>query len=258
MSTPAPATSPRQAWLDAYEHRTSPWLSGLALVFLVTFSIQIIWPDRGEPWFIALSWFGSALWLLFAIDLAVRLSVAERKLHFLRHNLLDTITVAIPQLRALRALRIFTKGGILSKGKGVVSGGAVTTALLGTLLIVWIGSLSILSAERTAPHAEITTLQDAIWWAFETITTVGYGDFVPVTEQGRAIAVSVMFFGISVLSAVTAGISATLVKQVGPTSQPNDEVLAELQDLKAMVAALQRQLGAGAPATSGNDRPTPG
>lgn len=258
MSTSAPPPSPRQAWLDAYEHRTSPMLSGLALVYLVTFSVQIIWPARGEPWFIALSWFGVMLWVLFAIDLVVRLSVAERKLHFLRHNLLDTITVAVPQLRALRVLRIFTKGGILSKGKGVVSGGAVTTALLGTLLIVWIGSLSVLSAERTAPHAEITTLQDAIWWAFETVTTVGYGDVVPVTEQGRAIAVAVMFVGISVLSAVTAGVSATLVKQVSPTSQPNDEVLAELQDLKAMVAALQQQLSSGTPSASEGRPPTRG
>jgi len=258
MSTPATPISHRQAWLEAYEHRTSPWLSGLALVFLVTYSIQVIWPDRNEPWFMVLSWFSVLLWVLFAIDLAVRLAVAERKLHFLRHNLLDTITVVIPQLRALRVLRIFTKGGILSKGKGVVSGGAVTTALRGTLLIVWIGSLSVLSAERDAPHAEITSLQDAIWWAFETITTVGYGDVVPVTEQGRAIAVSVMFVGISVLSAVTAGISATLVKQVSPTSQPNDEVLAELQDLKAMVAALQKQLDAGVPTANGGDRPTAG
>ena len=75
---------------------------------------------------------------------------------------------------------------------------------------------------------------------FETITTVGYGDFVPVTWTGRAVAVLIMLTGISMLGAATAGLSATLLKQNKP--DPSVEVMQELNELKSMVASLQQQI----------------
>lgn len=244
MSTPDPTVSRRQAWLLAYEHRTSPLLSGLALVYLATYSVQSIWYRPGETWFTTLIWFGIGLWILFAIDLFLRLAVAEHRRAFLKKNWLDAITVAIPQLRALRTLRIFTKHGVLSKGKGSISRGAVTTAALAAVILVWIGSLSVLNAERGASGAEITTFEDAVWWSFETITTVGYGDFVPVTLGGRVTAVLVMFLGVSALSVISASLAATLVKQGATPPSPSVEIMGELQELKAMVASLQQQLSA--------------
>lgn len=187
-----------------------------------------------------MSVFSNFLWILFVIDLAFRYFMTTNKKHFFRKNWLDTITVAVPQFRALRALRAFTSDGILSKGKGFFSGGAVATAVLGTVIIVWVGSLSVLMSERGAAGAEIETLQDSLWWAFETITTVGYGDFVPVTWLGRSQAVLIMLVGISLLGVVSASLAATLVKQNKP--DPAVEVMAELSELKSMVAALREQL----------------
>ena len=65
----------------------------------------------------------------------------------------------------------------------------------------------------------------------ETVTTVGYGDFVPVTWWGRVIAALIMVVGISVLGVVSAGMAATLVKQSQAPAAPDraDEVLAELR-----------------------------
>lgn len=244
MIEPEPQTH-REDWLTTYERRTSPVLSGLALVFLATYSAQSIWYEPGAAWYRALAWFGVALWALFAVDLLLRLSVSDRRLAFLKANWLDTITVAIPQLRALRTLRFFTRQGVLSKGKGSVSGGAVTTAALATLLLVWIGSLTVLNAERGASGADITTMADAVWWSFETITTVGYGDYVPVTFTGRFAAILMMFLGVSVLSIISATIAATLVKQGASPPSPAQEVMDELQDLKEMVASMQQHLGVG-------------
>jgi len=229
----------RQEWVDRYTAKTSGLLSGLALVYLVTFSVQAIWYYPQETWFKVFFFFGIGLWALFAIDLAVRLAVSPRRLSFIKHNLLDVITVVVPQFRALRALRAFTANGILSRKTGLISGGAFATAGIGAVIIVWVGSLMVLNAERGAPKAEITTPADAIWWSFETITTVGYGDFVPVTWNGRTIAVLIMLVGISVLGAVTASLSAVLVKSAHQKSNPTTEVLAELAELKAMVAQLQ-------------------
>jgi voltage-gated potassium channel len=246
--------SARQRWLDHYTHHTSNLLSSLALVYLVTYSIQSIWYEPESAWFTWLQMFGYLLWLLFAIDLLFRFIMSTMKRSFFKKNILDTITVLIPQLRALRALRAFTSGGLLSK-KGLISGGAVTTAVLAVVLVVWVGGLMVLNAERGAPGAEITTLQDAIWWAFETITTVGYGDFVPVTVQGRAFAVLVMFAGITVLGVVSASIAAFLVKRESSPDVtgevPNQQVLAELAELKAIVIRLESQLNGNAGAAAG-------
>ena len=230
----------RNTFIAAYEAKTNTLLSALALVFLFTFSIQVIWPDTNADWYRWMTIFSNALWALFAVDLLFRFAVTTHKKHFFRRNWLDTLTVVVPQLRALRALRAFTTNGILSKGKGVFSGGAITSAALGTVIIVWVGSLSVLDVERGAAQAEITSLPDSIWWMFETLTTVGYGDFVPVTWAGRSIAVVVMLVGISMLGMVSASLAATLLKQNKP--DPATEVLTELSELKAMVASLQQQL----------------
>jgi voltage-gated potassium channel len=235
----SPSQERRQKWLAAYSAKTSPALSALALVYLVTFSIQSIWYQPEQTWYRALFAFGIGLWALFAADLLLRFIVSPVKRHFLRHNLLDTITVIVPQFRALRSLRAFTPNGILSKKTGALTSGGAASAALAALIVVWVGSLMVLNAERSSPKAEIVNIGDSVWWSFETITTVGYGDFVPVTWNGRLIAVLIMLVGISALGAVTATLSAVLVKRGHQASNPNAQVLAEIAELKSMVSQLQ-------------------
>lgn len=245
MSVNEARTARRQAWLAQYTARTTVLLSSLALVYLVTYSVQSIWHDPGAKWYFWLDLFGKFLWLLFAVDLIFRWFMTSPKKNFFRKNWLDTITVVVPQLRALRAFRAFTGGSILSK-KGLLSGSAITTGILSVLLIVWVGGLMVLNAERGAPGAQITTFGDSTWWGFETITTVGYGDFVPVTPEGRFFAVLVMFVGISVLGVVSATFASTLVKKGNtgaPTPEsPQQEILDQLAALTSMVAALEARI----------------
>lgn len=229
----------RQHLLEVYMKRVSPLLSILALVYLATFSIQAIWYFPQATWFQYMNLFGNLLWVLFVIDLLFRFSVSPQKRHFFQKNLIDTITVIVPQFRAIRALRAFTSDGFISKKSGLISGGGLTSALLAALIVVWVGSLMVLNAERSAANAEITSAGDAVWWGFETVTTVGYGDFVPVTWTGRGLAVLVMLVGISVLGVVTASLSAALVKRAHQGPDKVDEVLTELAELKAMVAKLE-------------------
>jgi voltage-gated potassium channel len=74
-------------------------------------------------------------------------------------------------------------------------------------------SIAVLDAEQNPPGANITTFGDALWWACETVTTVGYGDRYPVTPDGRAIAVA-DGRGISMVMAITAAVAAWMVRQV--------------------------------------------
>lgn len=240
--------------------RTTTVLSGLALVYLALFSVQSIYPNPEAAWYALASAFGLGLWVLFAADLTFRFFLSDEKRHFFRRNWLDTITVVIPQLRALRALRAFTRNGILAKkGKGVLSGRALTTAALATVIVVWVGSLMVLNAERGSPGAQIENFGDAMWWSMQTVTTVGYGDLVPVTAAGQFIAVLVMVVGISILGVVSASLAATLVKQVPTAPDTGAAVLQELAELRELVTTLRQEIAATRPVSGASPQvQTPG
>ena len=77
-----------------------------------------------------------------------------------------------------------------------------------------LGALAVYSVEREASGSTITDFGTALWWAFVTVTTVGYGDFSPVTFQGKIIAVVLMFTGIALIGIVTATLASWIVDQV--------------------------------------------
>ena len=72
-----------------------------------------------------------------------------------------------------------------------------------TSLIQFVASLVVLSAEREAMSATITTFGDAMWWAFTTIATVSYGDRYSITAQAWFIAAALMVAGIAQLGTIT-------------------------------------------------------
>ena len=66
--------------------------------------------------------------------------------------------------------------------------------------IVILGSIAMYFVESSQEDSQINSYLDAIWWTIATITTVGYGDTVPVTDAGKIIAMIYMIFGIAVLA----------------------------------------------------------
>ncbi|MER5303014.1 potassium channel family protein [Streptomyces lasiicapitis] len=87
------------------------------------------------------------------------------------------------------------------------AGGA--TALLAVTMLV--GSWAVVAAEDGARNANITTYPKALWWSVETATTVGYGDFYPVTLWGRIVGAVVMGVGITTYGMVTAALATWFV-----------------------------------------------
>jgi voltage-gated potassium channel len=83
--------------------------------------------------------------------------------------------------------------------------------LIISILVIGGSGIGIYLIESPHEDAQITNLVDAFWWVSATVTTVGYGDVVPVTEAGRVMGIGLMFVGISIIGAFISALGARLV-----------------------------------------------
>jgi voltage-gated potassium channel len=80
-----------------------------------------------------------------------------------------------------------------------------------SVLVIGSSGIGIYLIESPHEDAEITNLIDAFWWVTATVTTVGYGDVVPVTELGRVMGIALMFVGITIIATFISAFGAMLI-----------------------------------------------
>ena len=85
-------------------------------------------------------------------------------------------------------------------------GGAEVIAALTTVATICFGLLM-----TAIDHKNFTTVGQGLWWAIQTVTTVGYGDHVPTNTSGRLVAALVMLLGLAFLAVITAAITSSFV-----------------------------------------------
>ncbi|MDY6834364.1 MAG: potassium channel family protein [Chloroflexota bacterium] len=179
----------------------------------------------------------SFIWAVFAIDLIVKTSIAPHRRAFLRRHWLDVIIVLVPFIRPLRILRILLFGSRAFIGaRRLVHVDFLVVYGLGLIILA---ATAITTVERNAEGAEIVSFPDALWWAVVTITTVGYGDTVPVTHAGRAVAYVLMLGGIAFFSGLVANLSALLVKGDHKDQESLDRLHQEMQKLREEITGLK-------------------
>jgi hypothetical protein len=115
-------------------------------------------------------------------------------------------------------------------------------------LVLVSSSLAVLQFESRSPDANITTGGDALWWSAVTITTVGYGDFFPVTTLGRMAGLLVMLAGVGIIGAL-ASILASLLVSPGP---------AKAEETAGVEATAGEVPAAGVEVAAGAAPPVPG
>lgn len=186
----------------------------LGFAYLIIYTVQVLVEPPAEI-YRGLELASDAIYWLFAIDLVLRIIAMGKTLFtwggiitFFSQNWLALAALILPAFRSLRVLRVIVVlRGLApylktrSSKVGMVIG--VTLPLL-----LYTSALAIFEAERYAEGANITSFEDAIWWAFASVTTVGYGDRFPVTLDGRFIATMLMVVGIGLFSSLTALLAA--------------------------------------------------
>lgn len=230
-----------QTRLERWESRAEWALAGCAVVFLVVYSYEVLAEPKGST-LTALSWLLTLLYLPFVLDYVVRLYLAEDRLRWFFTHPLDLAVVTLPFLQPLRFLRLIALVRIMQRAFGdAVRGRVIGFTVFGALLLIYVAALAELHTERYAPGSHITNFGDALWWAVTTLSTVGYGDYVPVTTTGRFIAALLMIGGISLIGVVTATVATWIVKQLAEEDEQKEAATAEhIAQLQSEIVRLEQ------------------
>ena len=96
------------------------------------------------------------------------------------------------------------------------------------VIVIFIGSVGIFIIESPYENSKINSFLDAIWWTVATLTTVGYGDVIPVTDAGKIMAIFYMLFAIGFLLVFLSVIGTRFYKR---RIEPNEREISHAQKM---------------------------
>ena len=172
---------------------------------------------------ILLNYVDNFICIIFLVDFGIRFKNANNKLVFMKWGWIDLVA-SIPfldifragrLLRLIRLLRIFralksTKSIFEHINRNKKQSALTSVALLSFVVVIF-SSIAILEFENEV-NSNIKTAEDAIWWSYVTITTVGYGDKFPITTEGRIIGAILMTTGVGIFGTFTALVSSWFIQ----------------------------------------------
>ncbi len=143
--------------------------------------------------------------------------------------------------RVIRLFKAFGARNLLNEFIQHRAENALLTVAFLVLCVLEFGSLAVLRAERASPNANIASAADALWWAYVTITTVGYGDRFPVTNWGRIVGVLVMTAGVGLFGTLSGFLANKFLTPPAPKApaEPSADP-ADATDPRAKIAELIR------------------
>ena len=207
-----------------------------------------------------------SVWLLFVLETAVLASLVENRAHYLKTNWMNLliILVAIPfllqqqqsyPLAAFRVFRLLVLLGLLihvsSALRQLLSRHHLGITLLASFIIIVFAGVIIASLDPA-----IKTPWDGLWWAWVTITTVGYGDIVPVSNIGKVFAGLLIAMGVGLFSMLTSSFSAFFMTREEENVSAQEQLSIEkLEKVEHMLNVLEEKIDRLIEQQSDKDKP---
>lgn len=249
--------------------RTAPWrrrllgflyhpITELVIFFLILTSIGLLVAEITTVESASAGWLGVFMgrtqgmffWadvlitVCFAIEFALKLLVAPRRLYFIRNNIVDLLSLlpilrvfrlgrAVRMFRLLRMLRVIQVGSVLESRLDRVTAERQKNRLENTVIAFYLffslvfGTVGIMVFEQ-GTNENFDSIGKALWWCVVTLTTVGYGDLYPITTGGKLVAAVIMFIGLSFYALLTSSISSILIERARH-NQGNEMEIASME-----------------------------
>ncbi|MFC8046806.1 potassium channel family protein [Nocardia sp. NPDC057353] len=261
MTSVTAPLSRREAW----ERATNVPMLLLAVLFLGVYAWYVL--DTGASPYLD-TWLARVdlvIWAAFAADFAIRVYLSRDRWRFVRTHPLELLIVLVPPFRPLRLVRAaLLMLGTLNRARLTRFRLSIYVGT-SSVLVVLLCSLAFFDAEYGAPDAKVQNYGDALWWSAVTVTTVGYGDYYPVTAEGRLVALVLMTFGIGLISFAIGTTTSWVFDQLKAVEASADQtekqigtLLDEIRGLRAEVAELRRApAAANSSPVSANGPPAP-
>ena len=234
-------TAHREELLHRVERITELPLLVLAFAMIPLLIGPLLWElsPKEETTFMTLDYF---VWALFAVDLAIKIAISPHRWGYIRRHWLEVLVVIVPFGRPLRIFRIFIFGSRAWIGmRRLVNVDFLLVYGIGLVII----AATIVTSVEGGVGASINSFADALWWAVVTITTVGYGDMVPISVAGRAVAVVLMLGGIAFFSGMTANLASFLIKGREKNTDKHEitQLMKEIEGLRQELAKIAADTG---------------
>jgi voltage-gated potassium channel len=210
--------------------------AGLAVVFVALAFVPVAPGSSQEAALESLEWLITGV---FIAEFGSRLWAAASRQAYVRGHWVDLISCIPPArwlrpfrlLRLLRLVRAFAGvGRAMTRIEGLARHRGLVWLLIGWAAVMGLCSVALYTAENGVNQA-IRSPLDALWWGITTMTTVGYGDVYPVTDEGRIAATVLMVLGIGLYSAITATVTSFML-----TDGSSTDLATQLERVSALHA----------------------
>lgn len=243
----ARAMAPQRGRLTAFIlRRALIWELLMAALTLVYVALAVLVDEGTSQTIEAIL---AVLAFVFFLEFAVRFLDADSRLEYLRAHWIDLVT-CLPAIGPLRLLRLLRLVGLLRLAHQVrniaylesenksSSSSSLTWVVWPTALLLWLGAADGFWMVERGHNPAIHNFGDALYLAFITVTTVGYGDVRPVTGEGRVIAGALVFLGLGLLGFISAQLTARWLR----TERREIAIDQELADLTLEIRALRQMV----------------
>lgn len=222
-------------------------LLSVILVLVITFG-RVDGETRRLLFFI-----DTCICMVFMSNFFYELFKASKKTEYLKHHWIDFVA-SIPAIEALRMARLFqilrvvrlirTTRSLIVPMLKQRRQATIASLLVALVTILTFSSVLVLIVESGVDGANIDTAESAIWWALVTISTVGYGDYYPVTTAGHIIGGVVIVCGVSFFGVISGYMASVFVApdEAEKLDSHAEEIRCELNNSLMRMEANQQKL----------------